>query len=716
MIASLIFALLCFNHNGYYQVLDLLVVKPNNHLTFISLIFILITTLFMSALIKKPAQTEKPANETGGEFEYQIDRFDDIKILRYQIPDFENLDLRQKKLLYYLSEAAKCGRDITFDQNFKHNLFVRRTLDAIVTTYHGNKSTEDFEKFMNYSKRVWFSAGMHHHYSTDKFLPEFSEEYFKNLVLNSDASKFPLKENQTVEDLIAKIIPIMFDPDLYAKKVASAKDTDIVANSATNFYEGVTLDEVNAYYNKQLNPADKTPVSYGLNSKLIKKNGKLRELTYTIGGMYGKAIKEIIGWLEKAIPVAENEKQAKEFELLIEYYKTGNLEIWDGYNVLWAGNTDVIIDYVNGFIEVYDDPMGMKATWESVVNVKNIKATELTEIIGEQAQWFEDNSPVDAKFKKEKVTGVTAKVIDVVQLGGACYPNSPLGINLPNADWIRKNHGSKSVTLKNIGFSYNQEGRSGYLDEFIESEEVKKRYKKYIDITNMLHTDLHEVVGHGSGQLLPGTESGALKSYHSPLEESRADLFGLYYLPDPKLVELGLLPDMEAYKAQYDSYILNGLMGQLARIKLGKNVEQAHMRGRQMISKWAYEKGKADHVIEMYESNGKTFIRINDYEQLRVIFGELLAEVQRIKSEGDYTAGEALIEDYGVKIDYDLHKELLERYAKLNRAVFGGFINPELIPVIENGEIVDVKVEYPNDYTKQQLKYGEQYSFLPTYN
>ncbi|HRW62587.1 MAG TPA: dihydrofolate reductase, partial [Bacteroidales bacterium] len=407
---------------------------------------------------------------------------------------------------------------------------------------------------------------------------------------------------------------------------------------------------------------------------------------------------------------------AKEFELLIEYYKTGDLKIWDEYNVLWAGNTEVKIDYVNGFIEVYDDPLAMKATWESVVNVKNEKATELTRLIGEQAQWFEDHSPVDSKFKKEKVTGVTAKVIDVVQLGGACYPTSPLGINLPNADWIRKDHGSKSVTLKNIGYAYDQVGKSGYLEEFINEEEVRERIKKYGDITSMLHTDLHEVVGHGSGQLLPGTDPGALKGYQTPLEESRADLFGLYYLPDAKLIELGLMPDAEAYKAQYDSYILNGLIGQLARIKLGKNIEQAHMRGRQLISKWVYEKGKADNVIEMYKNDGKTFIRINDYEKLRILFGELLAEIQRVKSEGDYAAGEALVENYGVKIDPELHKELLERYAKLNRAVFGGFINPELIPVYENDQIVDVKVEYPDDYTKQMIEYNGKYSYLPTYN
>lgn len=666
-------------------------------------------TLFISGCNEKPEQTTE-------EFKFQVDRFEEIQILRYQIPGFENMDLRQKKLLYYLSEAAKCGRDITFDQNFKYNLLVRKTLDAIVTTYNGDKTSADFDNFMTYTKKVWFSSGIHHHYSTDKFVPNFNEEYFKSLIQNSDAKELPLNEKQSIEDFIAVVTPILFDQDLYAKKVASEKGTDVIANSASNFYEGVTMDEVNAYYENQIDPKDQTPISYGLNSKVVKENGKVKELTYTVNGMYGSAIKEIIGWLEKAIPVAENETQAKEFELLIEYYKTGDLRIWDEYNILWAGNTDVQIDYANGFIEVYDDPIAMKATWESVVNVKNDEATKLTQIIGEQAQWFEDNSPVDPKFKKEKVTGVTAKVIDVVQLGGACYPTAPLGINLPNADWIRKDHGSKSVSLKNIGFAYDQVGRSGFLDEFIETDAVKESIKKYAAITGMLHTDLHEVVGHGSGQLLPGTDAGALKGYQTPLEESRADLFGLYYLPDAKLVELGLLPDAEAYKAQYDSYILNGLMSQLARIKLGKNVEQAHMRGRQMISQWVYEKGKADNVIEMYKKDGKTFIRINDYAKLQVLFGDLLAEIQRVKSEGDYAAGEALVEDYGVKVDLELHKELLERYAKLNRAVFGGFMNPELVPVMENDKITDIKVEYPDNYEKQMIEYGKKYSFLPTIN
>lgn len=675
----------------------------------VSLTYLFMITLLLSSCTEKPAVTET-------EFKFQVDRFEEFQILRYQIPDFESLDIRQKKLLYYLGEAAKCGRDITFDQNFKYNLVVRKTLDAIVSTYTGDRTTGEFEKFMNYTKKVWFANGIHHHYSTDKFIPGFSSEYFSQLVLNSDSSKLPLNTNQTVEQLLTLVTPILFDPNLYAKKVASEKGTDIISASASNFYEGVTMDEVNTYYEKQIDSNDSTPVSYGLNTKVVKDYGIVKEISWKADGMYGQAISKIIYWLDKAKTVAENEIQAKEFELLIEYYKTGNLEIWDEYNVLWAGNTDVKIDYVNGFIEVYDDPLAMKATWESVVNVKNEKATELTQIIGQQAQWFEDNSPVDKKFKKEKVKGVSAKVIDVAQLGGGCYPASPLGINLPNADWIRKDHGSKSVTLKNIGYAYDQVGKSGYLEEFIENEEVRERVKKYSDVTGMLHTDLHEVVGHGSGQLLLGTDPGALKSYQTPLEESRADLFGLYYLPDAKLIELGLLPDTEAYKAQYDSYILNGLMSQLARIQLGKNIEQAHMRGRQMISKWVYEKGKNENVIEMYQKDGKTYIRINDYEKLRVLFGELLAEIQRIKSEGDYKAGEAMVENYGVKIDQQLHKELLERYAKLNRAVFGGFMNPDLVPVIENDEIIDVKVEYPDDYTKQMIYYGEKYSYLPVNN
>ena len=673
-------------------------------------------SIFTSGCNEKPAEQTESALQADGDFQVQIDRFEEIQILRYQIPGFEDLDLRQKKLVYYLSEAAKCGRDITFDQNFKYNLLVRRTLDAILTGSNLDKTGEEYEKFMSYTKKVWFANGIHHHYSADKFMPDFSEDYFKTLVLNTDSKKLPLQGNETVEEFMDKLFPIIFDPNLYAKKIASEKGSDIVKLSAVNFYEGVSLDEVNEYYKNQIDETDPTPISYGLNTKVVKENGKLKEIAYIANGMYGAAINKIIYWLKKAKTVAENETQAKEFELLIEYYQTGDLKIWDEYNILWAGNTDVKVDYVNGFIEVYDDPLAMKATWEATVNVKNDKATELTKRIAEQAQWFEDHSPVDPKFKKEKVTGVTAKVIDVVQLGGACYPTSPLGINLPNADWTRKEHGSKSVTLKNIAFAYDQVGKSGYLDEFVESEVVKERMKSYGDITSMLHTDLHEVVGHGSGQLLPGTDPAALKSYQSPLEESRADLFGLYYLPDAKLVEMGLLPNEEAYKAQYDSYILNGLMGQLARIKPGKNIEQAHMRGRQMISKWVYEKGKDENVIEMYQSNGKTFIRINDYEKLRALFGDLLAEVQRIKSEGDYVAGEALVENYGVKVDPELHKELLERYAKLNRAVFAGFINPNLIPVEENGEIIDIKVVYPDNYVDQMIEYNEKYSFLPTIN
>ncbi|MCG8412066.1 MAG: dipeptidyl peptidase 3 [Bacteroidales bacterium] len=659
------------------------------------------------------SEKEKKEND---DFQYQIDRFGEIQILRYKIPGFEDLNLRQKKLLYYLSQAANCGRDINFDQNFKYNLLLRKTLDAIVVSYNGDKSLEDYLKFMTYTKRVWFSSGIHHHYSTDKFIPDFSKQYFKHLVCKSDEKKLPLKQGQSVDDLIEKLIPIMYNPNLYAKKVATQKGTDIITDSASNFYENVTLDEVNDFYARQIDPDDKTPVSYGLNSKLVKEKNKISERKWVVDGMYGAAISKIVYWLEKAIDVAENERQAKEFQLLIEYYKTGDLKIWDEYNILWAGNNDVKVDYVNGFIEVYDDPIGMKANWESVVNVKNDEATKLTELIGRYAQWFEDNSPVENRFKKKKVTGVTAKVIDIVQLGGACYPTSPLGINLPNADWIRKEHGSKSVNLKNIAFAYDQVGRSGYLDEFVVDSKVKESIKKYGDVTNMLHTDLHEVVGHGSGQLLEGTDPGALKGYQSPLEEARADLFGLYYLPDFKLIELGLLPNDEAFKAQYDSYILNGLMGQLARIELGKKIEQAHMRARQMISKWVYEKGKKDNVIEMYRSNDKTYIRINDYQKLRKLFGCFLAEIQRVKSEGNYNAGEALIENYGVEVDLDLHKEVLERYAKLNRAVFTGFINPNLNLVIEKDQIVDVKVEYVDNYKEQMIHYGGKYSFLSANN
>lgn len=666
-------------------------------------------TLFVSGCTDQPKENKDT-------FQYQIDRFEDIQILRYQIPDFERLNLHQKKLLYYLSEAAKCGRDITFDQNFKYNLLIRKTLDDIVSTYNGDKTSEDFNQFMIYTKKVWFASGIHHHYSNDKFNPGFSKEYFKNLVINSDTSNLPLQKTQTVKELIEMVTPIIFDPNLYAKKVATEKGTDIVATSASNFYEGVTANEVNQYYEKQIDVDNPTPISYGLNTKVVKENGELHEIVWKADGMYGAAISKIISWLEKAKTVAENETQTKEFELLIKYYQTGDLKIWDEYNILWAGNTDVKIDYVNGFIEVYDDPMAMKANWESTVNIRNAKATELTKQIAEQAQWFEDHSPVNQKFKKVKVTGVSAKVIDIVQLGGACYPTSPLGINLPNADWIRKEHGSKSVTLKNITQAYDKVGKAGFLDEFVENEEVRERIKKYGDITNMLHTDLHEVLGHGSGQLLPGIDPGALKGYQTPLEEARADLFGLYYLPDAKLIELGLLHDTEAYKAQYDSYILNGLMGQLSRIQLGKEIEQAHMRDRQLISKWVYENGKDDKVIEMYKKAGKTFIRINDYQKLRELFGKLLAEIQRIKSEGDYAAGEAMVESYGVKINYDLHQEVLERYAKLNRAVFGGFANPDLVPVLKNGEITDVKIEYPDNYTEQMIQYGKKYSYLPIIN
>lgn len=674
----------------------------------VAIFYLLLLTTFTSYATNG---NDEPKNE---EFQYQIDQFADIRIIRYQIPGFEDLDLRQKKLLYYLSQAALCGRDITFDQNFKHNLFVRKTLDAIVESYTGDRKSENFKKFMTYTKRIWFANGIHHHYSTDKFIPGFTEEYFKDLVLNSNRNLLPLQEHETTKDLIEKIIPIMFDKDLFAKKIETAQGEDIVSQSAVNFYEGVTMTEVDDYYESIIVPNDQQPISYGLNSKVVKEDGEVKEIVWKEDGMYGEAISKIIYWLEKAKTVAENETQEKEFELLVEYYRTGDLKVWDEYNVLWAGNTDVTVDYVNGFIEVYDDPKAMKATWESVVNVKNLEETKRTETLSNAAQWFEDHSPVDSRFKKDNVTGVSAKVIDVVQLGGACYPNSPAGINLPNADWIRKEYGSKSVTLSNITYAYGQGASSGFFEEFFDTE-VQEVIREYS--IGDLHTDLHEVVGHGSGQLLPGTDPGALKGYQTPLEEARAELFGLYYLPDEKLVELGLTPSTEAANGQYEFYLTNGLLTQMSRIQLGKNVEQAHMRARQLIAQWVYEKGKKDNVVEMYKKEGETFVKVNDYKKLRELFGELLAEIQRIKSEGDYEAGKNLVENYGVKLDQELHKEVLERYATLKRpSGFGGFVNPNLVPVMEDDKIIDVKVEYPKDYVKQMLRYGKEYSFLPVYN
>lgn len=646
------------------------------------------------------------------DFKWQIDQFADLRILRYQVPGFDELPLAQKELIYYLSEAALCGRDIITAQNYKHNLTIRRTLDAIVEGYTGDRTDPQWEKFMVYTKRVWFSNGIHHHYATDKFIPGFTADYFALLIKESEGVQFPLAQDQTIDDLIVFLQPVIFDPTVDAKKVSQDSTKDLVTESAVNFYEGVTQEEVEKYYKSIADEDDPTPISYGLNTRVVKKNGKVVEEVAYLNGLYGPAIEKIIYWLEKAAGVAENDQQRKVIEKLIEYYQTGDLEKFDEYNILWVDDVESRTDFINGFIEVYSDPMGMKGSWESVVNFKDLAATKRTDTIAANAQWFEDNSPTDPRFKRKEVKGVTAKVITAAMLGGDTYPSTPIGINLPNANWIRRTHGSKSVTLENITYAYDQASLgSGFGEEFSYSEEVLERAKKYGAQVGNLHTDLHEVLGHASGQLLPGVSTEALKNYHSPIEEARADLFAMYYLMDDKMVELGLLPNLDAAKAEYDGGIRNGLMTQLTRIQPGKTIEQAHMRSRALVSHWVYEKGKPENVISKEIKGEKTYIVINDHQKLRQLYGELLAEVQRITSEGDYEAARDLVETYGVQVDQELHKEVLERYSKLKLAPYGGFINPAYTPVIKNGKIVDVKVEYPNDYVKQMLRYGKDYSF-----
>jgi dipeptidyl-peptidase III len=665
---------------------------------------------FLAAGCKKPGPEPAAA---APEFNWQIDQFADLRILRYQVPGFEALSASQKELIYYLSEAALCGRDIMFDQNYKHNLKVLRTLDAVVRGYKGDREDPRWAAFMTYVKRVWFSNGIHHHYSNDKFVPGFDADTFAALVKGSEGVTFPLAEGESVDDLIAFLRPILFDPAVAAKKVSQDPTKDLVVNSSVNFYEGVTQAEVEAYYKGIVDEKDPTPVSYGLNSKVVKKDGRVVEEVYSVNGLYGPAIAKIVYWLEKAAGVAENEYQKKVIEALVAYYRTGDLEKFDEYNILWVQDLASLVDFVNGFIEVYNDPLGTKASWESVVNFKDLAATKRADIISANAQWFEDNSPVDPRFKKKEVKGVSAKVITAAMLGGDCYPSTPIGINLPNANWIRKEHGSKSVTLENITYAYDQSSlKSPFGKEFNYSEELLERAKTYGPLAGNIHTDLHEVLGHGSGQLLPGVGPESLKNYHSPIEESRADLFALYYIMDEKMVELGLLPHMDAAKAEYDGQVLNGLMTQLTRIQPGKTVEQAHMRGRAMVSHWVYEKGQAENVISRETKDGKTYFVINDYPKLRALYGRLLAEVQRITSEGDYEAARDLIETYGVQVDQALHKEVLDRYAKLNLAPYGGFVNPVYTPVIENGKIVDVKIDLTEGYVEQMLRYGRDYAFL----
>lgn len=647
-------------------------------------------------------------------FKYLVDEFADIKIMRYQIPEWDGLTLQQKEYLYYLGEAAKCGRDIIADQNFKYNLTIRKTLEAILESYNGNRACEDYNNFVVYAKRVFFSNGIHHHYAEDKFFPEISQEYFAELVKNSDTSLLPLAKNETVDDFLAFITPVIFDKDLY--KTRRSNEDDIIVNSSVNMYKGfITKQEVEQFYDAQRNPDDAQPISYGLNSRLVKENGVLKEEVYKVDGLYGPALQKIVYWLEKANAVAENDAQKKYTELLIDYYKTGDLKTWDEYNIAWVLDSVSRIDFVNGFIEDYGDPMGMKATWEAVVNFKDLDATKRSSVISQNAQWFEDNSPVDERFKKKECKGVSAKGIIVTTLAGDCFPSPPIGINLPNADWIRRDYGSKSVTITNLMDAYDKaanESPKSVLSEFAYSQEEIDICKKYGAHSDVVHTDLHECLGHGSGQLLPTTLPNSLKEYSSTLEEARADLFGLYYCADPKLVELGIMPDSECYKAEYYGFIRNGLLSQLARIELGKNVTESHMQDRKLISEWCYEHGKKDNVIEKKIKDGKTYFVINDFEKLRGLFGELLAEIQRIKSEGDYEAGKNLVETYAVKIDPVLHKEVKERYDALNLKPYGGFINPDIVPVVKNDKVVDYKVKYPDDFLQQHLDYGEKYSFL----
>lgn len=660
-------------------------------------------------------QSNTEATEVAQEFCYHVDRFADIEVLRYQVPGFENLSLQQKKLIYYLSEAAIEGRDILYDQNNKYNLTIRKTLEAIFLNYAGDRTTNTYKNIETYLKRVWFSNGIHHHYATDKFSPDFSETTFRLIVESLPASSLPLKAyNNDVKKLLDDICPIIFNPNLYAKRVNQQEGVDVIKNSANNYYEGVTEKEVTDFYNAMKDPNDSTPISYGLNSKLVKENGKLVEKVWKVGGMYSPAIEKIVGWLEKAAEVAENEKQKSVIHSLIDYYETGDLLTFDEYSILWVEDLDSRIDFVNGFIETYGDPLGIKASWESVVNFKNLEATERTEKICANAQWFEDNSPVDPRFKKETVKGVSAKVINAAMLGGDCHPATPIGINLPNANWIRQAHGSKSVTIENITSAYDQASiGNGFNEEFVWSATEIELIEKYGFQSDNLHTDLHECLGHGSGQMLPGINQEMLKVYGATIEEARADLFGLYYAADPKIVELGLLPNAEAYKAEYYKYMMNGLMTQLTRIEEGNNIEESHMRNRALIAHWVYEKGANDKVVELKQRDGKTFVVVNNYEALRELFGKLLAEVQRIKSEGDFESAKKLVENYGVKVDPTLHKEIRERYAKLKLAPYKGFVNPVYKPILnEEGEIIDIKVEYKESFLMQMLRYSKEYGNL----
>ncbi len=663
------------------------------------------------------AEQEKAEQPVADDFQFQTEQFNDVRILRYRVKGFDALSLKQKELLYYLEQAAYCGREIFYDQNYKYNLAVKRTLEGIVEHYQGDRTGDDFQNFMKYTKRFWFSNGLHHHYSGDKFFPEISTDFFAEMINNSTAASFPLYEGESKEAFIERLQKIIFDKDLDNKHAKTGEGVDMALESAGNYYEGVTQKEVEAFYAAMKDPKNNEPISFGLNSKLVKEDGKIFEKVYKKDGLYSAAIEKIVYWLEKAANVAESELQKQIIEKLIEFYNTGNLATFDQYSKLWVKDTLSIVDFTNGFIEVYGDPFGMRGAYQSVVYIKDVETTEKFAVIADEAAWFEENSPIANEHKRERAGGISFKIINAVTEAGDCSPSSPLGVNLPNSEWIRSNYGSKSVSLGNIDEAYTESSKtSGLLQEFHTPDQVEL-LKQYGAIAGVLHTGLHEVIGHGSGKLEAGISVDALKNYGSPLEECRADLVALYYIIDPKLVELGISPSIEVGKAEYCNYIVNGLMKQLVRIEAGAIIEQAHMRNRSTIAQWCYEKGKSKNIIEKKIIEGKTFFVINDYEKLRQLFGELLKEVQRIKSQGDYEAGKKLIETYGVQINSDLHNEVLSRFKKLNIAAYAGFINPQLEAVFnEKNEIIDVKITYPDDFTQQMLFYAKKYAILPTYN
>ena len=677
--------------------------------------WILISIIFVLSSCKQNVNTERAENQA---FNYVSEKFADIQVLRYKIDGFEKLTPQQKELAYYLYEAGLSGRDIIWDQHYKHNLAIRKTLEAILNHYQGDKNNDNYQKFLVYAKRVFFSNGIHHHYDNYKILPECPRDYFKTLIEACPETALPkdFGDKKAFTDFILNEI---YNPKVAPLKINQNIKDDIIATSAVNFYENLTQKEVEAYYEKIIDKKDPRPISYGLNSKLVKENGKIVEKVWKMQGMYSPAIEKIVFWLQKAVNVAENDIQKQALQKLIEYYQTGDLKKFDEYNILWVQDTSSVVDAINGFIEVYNDPLGYRGSFESVVSIKDFEASKRIAAIAKEAQWFEDNSPIMPQHKKKNVTGISAKVITVVGEAGDASPSTPIGINLPNSDWIRKEHGSKSVNLGNIVEAYDQAAAgNGMLEEFCYSKEEIELAKKYANLSDKLHTDMHEVIGHASGQLEPNVDIPAktLKNYASTLEEARADLVALYYIYDDKLVQIGVMPNKDVGKAEYDKYIRNGLMTQLVRIKLGNNLEEAHMRNRQLVAKWVYEKGKKDNLIEKVKKDGKTYFVIRDYDKLRTLFGELLKEIQRIKSQGDYQAAKELVENYGVKIDQQLHKEVLDRYAKLNIPPYKGFINPKLVPVMEGDKIIDVKIEYPTDFLQQMLDYGKNYGYLPVKN